>query len=713
MFFSTRNLATLSATSNVDPWDFKPTMELTAEIRNDKTARQRFYQNPNTSHQFYTGIEGANPNMRPSKDNTPTAIHAFAVDYDCKIDDLRVEEAIKAFKIKPAYSEKSLGVGRRLVWILPQPFRTGSADFTTFVLEAAIKWLDLNALPGLDAPAFTTFTRLLANGCDWKATGHGAVPEIEAQSFFVKTAQAFNFKGGAGVDIPLEVAEKRIKELYPAFSWPSDFTLDSQGPTFWIPESVSPMSAILKAEGLITFAAHATQPFYPWSEILGKEFCAEFAKSAIAKATTDIWFDGRKYYRRGVGKQADRYLAREPAEMMRYLTTTCGLSTKAVGGPSQVDLALEHLNNNCRIEGAMPFVFRRTGMVEHEGRQVLNTYCRLPVQPAPGVAGKWGEDFPFMAAWLDAFFEPANQLDHFLAWWQYAYQCAINFDPHPGLTLFFVGETGIGKTLLTRECVGTSLGGCTDASGFLVKGESFNNDLFESAVWCIDDDSPAGSEQGRQMFAAAVKKTTANASFRYNKKFESAGMVPWTGRVLVTLNCDSVSRRMLVGGENGAKDKISLLRCQTDKTKFIFPGRTETLTTIARELPYFLRWLLAWTPPAHIIREPRYGFKSFHEQSLMDQAVQGSSIQPFKEMLIESLTEYFRDNPKEACWEGSTNQITRMLQSNPLNDHIMRGMRSDQMNRATEIIERSGTFGCTSYTGKHQIRIWKFNRDDT
>src|SRR5687767_7286276 len=67
----------------VTPWEFKPTEELTAQIRHDKETRQEWYQNVRTRHQFYTLIESANPNQRVSReDNPPRLVHGIAADYD-------------------------------------------------------------------------------------------------------------------------------------------------------------------------------------------------------------------------------------------------------------------------------------------------------------------------------------------------------------------------------------------------------------------------------------------------------------------------------------------------------------------------------------------------------------------------------------------------------------------------------------------------------
>ena len=145
--------------------------------------------------------------------------------------------------------------------------------------------MKLDLLPGLDRKAFEEPSRLYCNGCDWKPTGFGPVPAEKSQAFFVECGKRFRFKGGDDELVPLDLVEKAVKEKYPNFNWPGDFTLDSQGPTFWIPESVSPLSAIVKPGGMFTFAMHASKPFYCWTDLLGKEFSAKFQQDSIAQAT--------------------------------------------------------------------------------------------------------------------------------------------------------------------------------------------------------------------------------------------------------------------------------------------------------------------------------------------------------------------------------------------------------------------------------------------
>lgn len=707
-FWHSKNLTELTLYSQVLPWDFKMS-EVSAQVRNDKKARQEWYRTDTTEHYFYTGIEAANPNLRPSKENPPKAIHAFAADYDLKIPAERVNEAIAAMPIKPSWVERSLGGNVRLVWLLSRPIPTETYEFCAFVLDKAVAWLHLGLLPGLDEAAFTSPTRLLCNGGDWTATNHPPIPESVLQAFFVSCGKTFRFKGAEnGMAIPLDVVETELKKRYPAFNWPSDFVPDSQGPTFWIPESTSPTSAIVKPEGIITFAAHATKPFYSWSDLLGAEFVKQFYVSNIAKATQDIYYDGKKFWQKSFEEGREIYISMDAEELNNYLEVDCQLSAKAgPNGASILKVARRHIYKYGRVAGAAPFVFRPTGVFSFMGRRTLNTYFNRVIQPHPTPC-RWPDDFPFIAPILDNLFDPKNQLYHFLAWWKYAYTAALREIPMPGQNIFILGEKELGKTLVNREMVGRSLGGHVDASSYLIKGDAFNSEMFEAPLWSIDDETASENESSRLNFGAMLKKSVANHTFKYNKKFEAATMLEWMGRICVTLNLDYVSSRLLGSMDNTSKDKTCLFRCT--HIPFKFPARELVIPMIERDLPKICRYLLDWTPPDFVIPHVRYGYQSYHEPTLLDKAHQGGKAAPFKELLIESLLLYFENNPNVTEWRGTTTQLIRMLHANPLNEYVIRGLRIEQTTRYLEAIQREAMLECRVESGDMNQRLWVFPR---
>jgi hypothetical protein len=705
-FFGTKNLVVRSLTP-CEPWNFKPAELPSAQIRNDKQSRQEFYQNIDTDWNFYSPLEPSNPNQRIGKDNPVRCIQGFAADYDIKIPIERVREGVASLPIKPQWIETSLGGNTRLVWVFPRPFAVDDYNFCCFILEQAIEWLRLDMLPALDKGAFTDPARLLCNGAVWESTNHPPVSEQTLQSFMVQCGKDFRFQGAEGPDIPLDIVEAVIKEKYPAFSWPGEFSIDSQGPSFWVPGSVSAASAIVKKDGMFTFSDHAEKSFYPWADIIGPDAIKSFTDGAIAKATADIWWDGKHFWR----KKSEQYCSCDSVELNNYFKVNCRLSTRpGKDGISMIDLALNHIWSAGVIQGAAPFVFRPHGLLDFNGKRVLNTYLSRVIRPLDGTAN-WGEHFPFLSLLFDNLFEPASQLPHFLAWWKYFYSSALNLTPAPGQNIFLMGGAAVGKTLTSRHIVGKSVGGFMDAADHLTGRSDFDSEMYEVGLWCVDDETMGDSNAAQANFQAMLKKIAANQEFKHKKKFEVNCLTQWMGRAICTTNLDYISSRALGSLDNTSADKTCVFRCGSE-SRIVFPSRTELPKIITAELPAMLRWLLDWTPPDSVKRDIRYGYSAFHEPTLLNQAYQSSKVAPFKELLVEALTEHFQQNRDATEWRGTATQLIRTLHMNPLNEPVVRALRLEQTTRYLEMIQREDLLHCTTEPGPLKTRIWKFARFD-
>lgn len=694
------------------PWDFRPTPEqsdqITAQIRHDKDSRQLFYRNANTKWNFYTPLEGCNPNQRISEDNPPRFSYGIAFDYDVEFPIEFARQQVERMVIKPSYIETSLGKKIRLIWLFEQKLLIDSAELYEYFQQAAAKWLKAELLPGLDEGALTEASRLLCNGAVWESTGTGPIPHDKLQAFYVKTASSFRFVSSDTTKIPLDIIEAGIRKKFPNFSWPTDFTLESQGPSFWIPESTSPMSAIVKEEGMLTFSAHADKTFYPWGDetLLGKEFVQAFSETAIAKATSNIYWD-KKFYWQWMGTYWDNV---PPAEMNNYLENDCGLSmAKDKTGKSSFKSALSHIHKQNRVLGGAPFVYRPAGPIIHQGRRVINTYRNLTIKPAAG-AQKWGPhgNFPFLSAHFDSLFDPPLQMWFYLAWAKHMYMCAIDEVPRSGTHVFLMGEAGRGKTMTGRGIIGKLMGGWVDASRFMLENAHFTSEFHEVPLWCLDDDTSNDNPIVQARFQAAWKKTAANQEFLFHKKFEVPISIIHPVRIHASLNLDQCAIRAVGPMDNSSIDKTNLFRCAPGE--MILPPREELEKIIDNEISYFGRFLYDVVIPDFVERHVRYGYKSHQNESLLDSAHQSSKCGPFKELLLEYLETFFKSEPTATQWRGTSTMLLRCLQSQPLNDLIMRSMKLEQITRYLEMVQREGLVKCSSETDAMKRRIWVFER---
>jgi hypothetical protein len=714
-FFYARNLVSQQLFKG-DPAAFVVTESITDAIKFEKEKRQAWYMNPLTQHCFYTLIEPLNPNLRCSKENNPPhAIWGFIADYDTlKLPKERILEAIERMPIKPARLEKSLGGNWRLVWLFSEPIKPGSYEFALFLHQQAVDWLNLKALPALDEPAFTTLTRLYCTGTEWEETGHGPVPGASVLAFLMKCSQKFEFRASTtDNDIPLDVVEKALKAKYPHFNWPGPFVEGSQGPSFWIPESTSPMSAVIKKGGILTFSAHATKMFYTWSDLLGSDFSSKWSEEAIYAAVKNVYWDGKMVWRilNGIYQSEDRSIT------MHWLRVDCRLSDQKDKKTrvSQLDLAWSYISNKNRISGACPHIFRPSGLFTYMGQPRLNTYTAQPIIPATG-AQKWGPEGN--APWLCAFWdhllnreEDEKQFWHYIAWAKLFVTCAVNWVQRPGTIVFMGGVHSGGKTFNGKEVIGPMVGGFADASEFIVKEIVFNSHLTGSPHWMIDDDAPTGSPAAIRRATRTYKKLAANQAMSHNAKFEKSVTVEYYGRTTCTFNLDPHSIAVLGDGDEATVSKFNIIQCNSVK----FPGFSADWAETQRrrdvELPFFARILLDIGIPDFVEQDKRYGYAGYRQSSVLDQAIQGQNIAPFKELLIETLNLKFQDVP-DPVWECTTTALIRAITANSANEGMMRSMRPEVVNGYMEQIAKSKVIKIDFFTGKHGIRLMRFYRTD-
>lgn len=698
------------------PWDFVPTETISDDIRHKLTVRQAFYQNPNTRHSFYTFTEGASNVRRVTQDkgeNPPRLLRGVVADYDLKLTDDEITAGIAAMgDRKPTRWETSLGGKFRLVWEFAAPLRVLNASFAVSALKHLREWLPLDKLPGLDEPAFIDPAKHYANGCIWRKLDNAPIAEDTINGLFVKVARDFAFRGAeAGPEIPYPVVFTALKEKFPTLQWPTEFVLNSQGPSFWVSGSTSTMSAIVKDTGMMTFAGHADRSFYSWRDLLGQDFVEKYELQTLSDATKDTFYDGKQYWRK---LPSGLYEGETFEEVRQFLKIDCGVPAKTVGGePSQLDRCLQHIRNYNRVAGAAPYVFRTPGLLALPGgAPFLNTWRSNVIQP---VAGKvtW-TDAPFLSAWLPRLFVTPEQLEWVLSWMAYAYRGILDKSPVPGHALFVSGGVGIGKSLWSRYGVGGLFGGFQDAASYLMGDDNFNSELFEVGLWCLDDETPTGDERMRRRFANMVKKVAANSEFRSNKKFCAATKVEWIGRLVVTLNFDQTSNRTLMDPEASVMDKVGLLRAADSFTDFAFPRRAEILRLLATELPVLGKMLADWEIPAHIVGDSRYGIKPMHDKTMVDQASQSSPASAFYELVSDWRKMFFEaEGAKKECWEGTTTQLIRSMKADPTLGELMGKYTPESIGRLLSSLRAMKVLRMDAQTTGAGIRTWKIYRDDS
>lgn len=715
-----QNLSSQSTASG-NPWEFVPVEPIPEEVRKDKKARDQWICTPTTNHCVYSLVVGVNSLGRVSRGNAkgedgnpPRELLGFCADYDCPTSQQALGEGLKHLgpRFQPNYIERTLSGNWRLLWLFDKPLLVPSYDFLKGFLEFSMGKIRFDLVAArLDTGAFLAPERYYTNSCDWHSLSESRLPITLIQGWVIEYSAKHGWKNEApacGVslaDVAVELAKR-----YPRFSeWPGEFADGSQGPSFWIDGSTSPKSAIVRETGIQSFADHATKPFYFWADLLGSQFLDTAKAVNLGAAVDNIFFDGRSYFRQ-IPSGVYRPFARE--DLSQHLKVTRKLSPKPdKNGVSQIDSALQHIQDHNNVVGAAPFAFRPHGRFFLNCEPILNTHSKRVMSPAPGPV-TWGDagQFPWLSKFLGGFFDPPEQLQYFIAWLSRFYSSSHALDPRSGQNIFIAGDQNTGKTLLSRRVVGGLMNGSVEAADFLLGGDTFGSELFESAVWTIDDGSAATDSVKHKRFSEAVKRMAANQTFKYHAKFRVPLMVQWQGRVIVTCNRDEESIRMLPDLSLTLLDKISLFR-GASIAAVRFPDQGELDRILERELPFFARYLLDYQIPECLVSpDERFGVLPYHDETLISTANQSSRSAVLTEILSDWKHTYFGMNKAATHWTGTAFQFHKMLLSDPGTAQAMKSVTGDALARGLVALKTKGDRSIDCHQ-EADVRMFVIKRD--
>jgi hypothetical protein len=588
----------------------------------------------------------------------------------------------------------------RLVWEFENPLNVGESGdaFILETLEALKKLLKLPLLlAGLDEAAYKKPATYYDIGGVWERFNKAPLPSSEVQGTFFKAVRSVSKskQPKGSTEIPMDLVFKEIEAKFPG-KWPKDVPFEDGvlGPAVWHPDAKNPKSTVYRPWGVYCFSAE-DKLFKSYAEILGKDFTRKFEENKIGAATEAIYYIPRVGYYRKWPDGAWR--AQPKDDLILYLAGAQGLSrTKGQGNsPSEVENALLHIQQSKVLDGAVPVVYDTREVLPIAGKRFLNLARVKVMEPdttTPNPA--WGQGFPWIASWLGSMFTPKRQLVYLLAWLKLFYEGARSGSLNRGHAIFMVGGTNRGKTLMNAFWIPLLMGGGSEAGDYLVAGESFCKELMEVGHWHIDDSLAASDRVQHQKFSERVKRLIANPMVAYHPKFVDRQMVPFNGRLMVTLNEDPISLLMIPDLDRNIEDKLMVFGLNSKP--FVFQGNAVTERTLRQESPFFLNWLLHWKPLKSLVNtNHRWGMQNYIHPVVRRNAVANSydsDLSGVLDILWETDNDMVELKQKKMPWVGTAASLTSIINSHPAVKGLIQAMtvRSIGM-RLSKMAKTSGT----------------------
>jgi hypothetical protein len=238
------------------------------------------------------------------------------------------------------------------------------------------------------------------------------------------------------------------------------------------------------------------------------------------------------------------------------------------------------------------------------------------------------------------------------------------------------------------------MGGGSEAGDFLVGGESFCKELLQVGHWHIDDSLAASDRIQHQKFSERVKRLIANPMVAYHPKFVDRQMVPFNGRLMVTLNEDPISLLMIPDLDRNIEDKLMVFGLNSKP--FVFQGNAITERTLRQESPFFLNWLLHWKPLKSLVNaHHRWGMQNYIHPVVRRDAVANSydsDLSGVLDILWDTDNDMVELKQKGEPWIGTAAALTSIVNSHPSVRGLIHAMtvRSIGM-RLSKLAKTSGT----------------------
>lgn len=690
------------AVQMLPPWEVQVRPRDT--FNGDKRAFKTYLTATETQDCLYSGILGLEPHLRVSRDNRPTRLLAIVADYDSQLNEDARAKKLNKLPIPPNIISTSFSGGTHAIWLLERLLpMMPDAESNNTLLRCIAKDLKLGrAFGALDERAFYNPSQYYTAGKSWQQVSDIPIPAGRCELWVMETIKSL--KGNSSTSrIPLERVKTEMDKRFPG-RWAGEFVLGSRGIRFWDPAADNPTADIVTEGGMVCFTGDFA--FRSWVDIFGADFARDYAAETIGQAIADIYYIGREYWRKS---DSGDWVCYPRRELNDILQNEYGLNSRSEDGKSgsEVSQAISAIATRKALHGRLPFIYNDEDVVEIDGKKFLNTSRRRALSPGK-FTQEWGDGFPWIANFLIRLFgreDAEDQLDFFISWLAHAYKGALNLSPTRGQAIYIAGQSGSGKSFLSKHIIAPLFGGREEATSYLMNETRFNNALFDSGIWNIDDAEVIAEPRAHARYSALVKKVVANDDFLCEAKYVNAVKVPWKGRLVVTCNTDLESLRILPAIDINNSDKLMFFLC-TDSVL----DDPDCEICVRDELPAFAGFLAAYEMPEYCRGSHRFGVKSFLHPILMVEASNSGISGTFQDVFCVFLKNYFEATDKDEL-RGSASEIYEQMCSIDTMRELMKGLVTpSSIGKRLGMLASKADFPLT-YGRTTKQRCWIVKRD--
>jgi len=304
---------------------------------------------------------------------------------------------------------------------------------------------------------------------------------------------------------------------------------------------------------------------------------------------------------------------------------------------SPLDAAIQHIDVELRVDLYGLYAGRKKGLMLSGGDRILVTKELPLLEPKEG---SWDVLWDCITGLFGSQVDEPTETDKeinghqavlFFLWLRRHLHALYKYSPQQGPALVLCGPAGAGKTLLVeimKECLGKRI---ASAFNFMSGQDKFNNEMFSSALWTVDDEKSDSDFKGRAEFKTQIKKITSHSSLRCRGMHSSAMEIETHKALVICTNESSEALRILPEPEpmdqQEVWDKIILLKCfsrkawpmpaSTDEEKTIFWEKIkEELPAMVFDLLYAERWEESSKSPE--FQGGRWPLKSWQHPEIME-----------------------------------------------------------------------------------------------